>query len=172
MDEYLGGVAIPTISVMGSSVDLNTTVANLMRTGTMVGGMMSGIGKIIGAAGGMTDPWQAFTKLGINSGMSSVTRGTGYIPNYGQITTSASNLQGNAAGGDIYDASLATADEEKEKVKNEAKDDNEDQTTLGMVNESIINIINLLNSVIDGGNYFNVRVSSLNNDASMPPYGG
>lgn len=55
LDSTVGGIAIPSLSVMGNSVDLETTVADLMRVGAMSGGILSGIGAMItnlGAGGG------------------------------------------------------------------------------------------------------------------------
>ena len=52
LDAVAGGIALPDIKVMGSGVNLQTTVADLMRVGAMSGGILGSIGTMVAAGGG------------------------------------------------------------------------------------------------------------------------
>ena len=44
LEDLVGGIPIPFISAMGFGVDLETTVADLMKVGAMSAGIFSGLG--------------------------------------------------------------------------------------------------------------------------------
>lgn len=98
LEDVVGGIAIPTISVMGSSVDLNTTVAGLMKTGLVGASALSTlIGAISNLAGGRSSlslgNWESSAVLGRGKGFS----GTGATTSATTIITSTSGE--NAAAG-------------------------------------------------------------------------
>ena len=51
LDAVTGGIALPDIKVMGTGVNLQTTIADLMRVGAMSGSILSGIGGMITSGG-------------------------------------------------------------------------------------------------------------------------
>jgi hypothetical protein len=55
LDEMAGGIAIPTIGAMmmgtGTEIDLETTVADLMKVAAVSGGIFGGLGQMLGSIG-------------------------------------------------------------------------------------------------------------------------
>ncbi len=51
LDDVVGGIALPDIKFMGTGVNLQTSVADLMRVAALSGGIMSGIGSMISGLG-------------------------------------------------------------------------------------------------------------------------
>lgn len=66
LDQLVGGMPIPTVSFMGTSVDLNTTVADMMKVTALGGSILSGVGSIIGnlSAGAGFNPQGMLNALG------------------------------------------------------------------------------------------------------------
>ena len=121
VEQLTGGINIPTISVMGSGIDLETTVTGLMKT-AMVG--VSTIGQIgtvlanLSSRGGLSlDTWGYDDALrrdgagftGITSGYKSSTSGSAYI--------------GSSSGSDIASHSVASASQEGTEQINSAQDE-------------------------------------------------
>ena len=119
IEDLTGGIAIPTIGIMGNSIDLETTITNLMRTGIVGISTLGAIGDIISGIGSTVAPSSMLTKLGINnSDLKKVTRGTGLTRGGIKLSgaISSSNMVGNSAGSDYADEALtqANADAENE----------------------------------------------------------
>lgn len=121
VEQLTGGINIPTISVMGSGIDLETTVTGLMKT-AMVG--VSTIGQIgtvlanLSSRGGLSlDTWGYDDALrrdgagftGITSGYKSSTSGSAYI--------------GSSSGSDMASHSVASASQEGTEQINSAQDE-------------------------------------------------
>lgn len=156
LDAVAGGIALPDIKVMGSGVNLQTTVADLMRVGAMSGGILGSIGTMVTAGGGGNG---GMTGLGIlraagidSSGISQVTRGNGSaLATAGGITVSESGtVVGNSDGSAVQDKTMTDATDDGNSQLVEAVDSNE-ETKLGDVNNSVINIYNLLLDLVEGG---------------------
>ena len=117
IEDLTGGIAIPTISIMGSSIDLETTVTNLMRTGIVGVSTLGAIGDIINGINSSLAPSSMLTKLGINSSnIKKVTRGTGLARGSTKLSgdISSSNMVGNSAGSDYADEALTQANADAE----------------------------------------------------------
>lgn len=121
IEDLTGGINLPTISVMGSSVDLNTTLTNLMRLGIVGVGTLGGIGSIISGLSSTTNPSSMLSKLGITSKATSVSRGTGFNRKNSGATTSGTTFIGNTSGEDYYQGALASANEETDTTLETAK---------------------------------------------------
>ena len=121
VEQLTGGINIPTITVMGSGIDLETTVTGLMKT-AMVG--VSTIGQIgtvlanLSSRGGLSlDTWGYDDALrrdgagftGITSGYKSSTSGSAYI--------------GSSSGSDMASHSVASASQEGTEQINSAQDE-------------------------------------------------
>lgn len=129
VEQLTGGIAIPTISVMGSGVDLETTVTGLMKTGMVGVSTIAQIGTILsglGNRGGLNlDSWGYEDALrrdgagfnGITSGYTSTTSGSAYI--------------GSSSGSDMATHSVASASEEgNEQIKSsQEQEDNDPNST-------------------------------------------
>lgn len=150
-----GGIAIPTVSIMGTSVDLNTTVADLMRVGALSSGILSSIGQMISGLGGGTNANAMLARV-LSGGATTLSRGTG-LSTLG-ATTSISSYVGNVEGSDIYQSTLASVAETKKEQLSVAQEE-QDMASIDDVNNNIINIYNLLSSVIEGG-YLKTQVTN------------
>lgn len=152
VQDTVGGIGIPSIG----PVDLNTTVANLMMAGALGTSLIGGIGSMVG--GLFSSGNNLLSKFGVGKG-SYVTRGTGM----GYTATGISGLSesgyvGNTAGGDIQSKVLTDANDEANQQVASAVDESE-ETTIKMVNESVINIYNLLQNITNGTQALHVTFS-------------
>lgn len=150
LDQLVGGMPIPTVSFMGTSVDLNTTVADMMKVTALGGSILSGVGSIIGnlSAGAGFNPQGMLNALGMSkSTLSVISRGTGLSAKESGIDVSQKSFIGNYSDTDIYDNAMNDAEANKAKTMAEAKE-NTDVTTTQTIDEHIVDIYNLLSSVI------------------------
>ena len=153
LTDLVGGIALPDIKYMGTGVNLQTTVADLMRVGALGTGLMGGIGNIMmaGSGGGFV-PSMMLKALGLaGDKISVVTRG-------GEVTDLATGLKvsqvgyiGNTAGSEIYESSLVGAEEQQEQKLAEVKEEHEDEVTTETINSNVVQIYELLSSVISSG---------------------
>lgn len=151
LDEYMGGINIPAVSVFGNMVDLETTVADLMRVGALGTSLLGGIGSLVNAASasaGESGINGILKSLGVGSA-SAVTRGSGLNVGLG-TTTSGTSYIGNVSGSDVYASSLASAEEQKSQLMIEAQSESSD-VTLETINNTALKIYDLLAEVIING---------------------
>lgn len=131
IEDLTGGINLPTISVMGNSVDLNTTVTNLMRAGIVGAGTLGGIGSIISGVGSSLNPASMLSKLGIanTAAASTLSRGSS-LGSRSKKTgeKSSSTLVGNTAGGDYYQQTLMESEAESDKRIAQKKKESTDLT--------------------------------------------
>lgn len=153
LDAVAGGIAIPAISVMGNMVDLETTVADLMRVGAMSGSILSGIGSMVasGGNGGITGS-SILKAAGISGNLNTVSRGNGRgLRTTGGATVSESgSLIGNSNSGDIQNATMTNATDSANAQLAEAVDSSE-ETKLSEVYAEVVEIYRLLQDVANGG---------------------
>lgn len=158
VEKATGGINIPFVSALGTGVDLNANVNQLVKIGLIGTSLMTSIPSIIGGLMGKTmdlSSWGGadYTPRG---GTTITTRG------FGQ-GTSESGFAGNASYSDLYEQTVTSA---KDKASEETKGADEDQTkivpeirdnTAKMVayekamSENVSEIKDLLKTVISGG---------------------
>ena len=152
LDAVAGGIAIPAISVMGNMVDLETTVADLMRVGAMSGSILSGIGSMVasGGNGGITGSG-ILRAAGISGNLNTVSRGNGQgLRTAGGASVSESgSLIGNSNSGDIQNATMTNATDSANAQLAEAVDSSE-ETKLSEVYAEVVEIYKLLQDVANG----------------------
>lgn len=127
-----GGIAIPKISVFGNSVDLNTTVENLLKTGIVGISTLSKIGDFFTGLGNATDMGGLMDQdFGGSNALRTLTttgRGSGFAEYRKQISkktgrplmrklssalgTSQSSYSGQSAGGEIANQALSSAQDD------------------------------------------------------------
>lgn len=157
LDDTVGGIAIPTIGAWaagtGTEIDLETTVADLIRVGSLGAGLLGGIGTMmtgLGSYGGMLGSLAGF---GIGSLLSptKLVRGNGMnaLSIFSGTSTSASSFVGNSDSSDVQNKAIGDASESAEQTA-EAKQDEQQDTKLSTVDEHVVQIYELLNSVING----------------------
>lgn len=114
-----GGINIPFITAMGTGVDVNTTIENLMKLGLVGASSLGMIGDLISGIGNTFNPSQMLTKMQIGLDAGSTTRGTGLdfavTPKGVQRGTSRSTFVGTSSGSDIQASTLAQSDKDMQK---------------------------------------------------------
>jgi len=152
LDAVAGGIALPDIKVMGSGVNLQTTVADLMRVTALSGSILSGIGQMIfnaGAVGGF-NPVGMLKALNIPT----VTRG-GYTTIQGG-GVSESGFIGNTSGEDVYAQTMSNANETQRQTLVEAKEEEGQDIQNKVINENVVRIYTLLERLTTGAAAINV----------------
>ena len=161
LDDTVGGIAIPSVMAMGSGFDLETTVADLMRVGSLSVGLLEGVGKMLsglGTGGGFSGSGM-LKAFGVGSQPNIVTRGSGS----GLLTTTMSTLSesgtymANSDSGDIQNKTMTDAEDSAgEKVK--AAEDESQDVTIKTVDEDVVKIYQLLEEVTTGTKRFSVDI--------------
>lgn len=163
LDAVAGGINLPAFSVMGNMVDLETTVADLMRVGALSGGILSGIGQMISSigSGGGFIPSGMLKSLGIGGTASVVSRGNGSgLLSTGPTTSySESGMVGNSDSGAVKDKTMQEAQESGNQQLAEAQDESS-ETKLSTVDEHVVAIYNLLQDVVGGSSSLHVDMGN------------
>ena len=158
LKDTTGGIKLPM--VMGTGTD--TTVADLMRVGAMAGGIISGIAQIAtglgkGSAGGFSGSGM-LSALGIGNNSTVVSRGSGNTAiSVSGASYSESGFVGNASGSDVYQKTLTDANDSNKATLAQAQEEETAETTNKTINESILNIYNLLLDVVSGNKTLHVE---------------
>lgn len=162
LDSAAGGVDIPFINVFGSGVDLNTTVADLMRVGAIGTGILGSIGPLISGLGSSFDAVSMLNKLGVKSGsgLAVTPRGTSIsLSSTAGSSTSESGYVGNASGSDIKNSTLQEAADNKKQLMIEAQEEAE-ANGIDALNTTVLKIYELLDDVANGDKCLRVKVDT------------
>lgn len=163
LDDTVGGISIPSIMTMGTGFDLETTVADLMRVGTVGAGLLGGIGTMLAGLGQNGTGSAMLRGFGINdSQLKVLTRGTGtgIAALTSGTTLSESGYIGNASASDVESKTIGDASESAQQQV-EAVNDESNETKLSTVDEHILLIHSLLQDVIDGNSALHVEVGNM-----------
>lgn len=153
INEYTGGIPIPFISAMGTGVDANVTVENLMRLGILGVSSLGMIGDLVSGVLSTYLPGSMLTKLGIGSAIDTTNRGQGLRASESGFSQSSSQkLAVNQSGTDIADQTLMEQEKENDKLVQEKEEENktleilkEIQSSVDSMNTETGRIYNLLN---------------------------
>ena len=178
IQDYTGGINIPSISVLGTGTDLNTTVENLIKTGIVGVSTLGLIGDIISGVQNAQDPSQALSKLGISGG-DTIEYGKGLSSRSVVQTLSSKYIVGNSSGGDIAESAQTSAEnaaQEKVDAQKEASDDKTindlyelETNQLASLNATATSILNRM-SVIYGVSSSNTLYSTNEEDIQQIGY--
>ena len=149
LDAVAGGIELPDIKYLGTGINLQTSVADLMRVGALSGGILSSIASMLvsGGNGGLTGSG-LLEAFGIK-GTTTVSRGSGYTFTDAGVSTSLSNYIANASGDDIQNSYVNQSENEASKKLQILKQEEEsDSTKLSTVDDHIVQIYELLQSGI------------------------
>jgi hypothetical protein len=166
LDDTVGGISIPSIGAWamgnGTEIDLETTVADIMRTGAMAGGLLGGIGKMIsglGTGGGFSGSGmlKAFG-ISLDAGNTAqVQRGSGtsLLTTDSGMDVSLSGFIGNEDGDAVKNKMLT---DEKDAANQQAIQALEEAQEIGLsnVDEHVVQIYRLLEEVINGSRNLHV----------------
>jgi hypothetical protein len=162
-----GGIPLPAISAAGFGVDLETTVADLMRVASLGKGIIGSLGDMIAGLGASFSGQAMLTKMGIEkgSGLQVTPRGTNdnsiALPSPGSggnKTTSSSGYVGNASSSDIKSTTIQESEDTKEQLMVEAMEE-ERAHQIDFINENVLKIYELLDEVTSGKRNFSVKVA-------------
>ena len=108
IQEYTGGINIPSIFAVGTGADLETTVENLMKLSIMGVGSLGMIGDVISGIGNTVNFGGVLSKLGIGNDI--YYRNAAALPTaVSGTSTSSSKLLGQSSGSAFYEATLSKA---------------------------------------------------------------
>lgn len=160
IQDYTGGINIPSISVLGTGTDLNTTVENLVKLGVVGYSTLGMIGDIVSGIQNSSDPSQALTKLGITSNGEKIKYGSGLESRSVVQTLSSKYIVGNSSGGDIAESAQTSAEQSAiEKI--EAQKDTSDDKSINDIYESISELNTLNDSQLSTLNATSVVIDDL-----------
>jgi hypothetical protein len=168
LEDTTGGISLPFISAFGSGVDLNTTVADLMRVASISGGILGSIGPMISGLASSFSGRAMLSKMGIGTdsgltvtprgdGGSSAGIGGGGMTGGGAETTSGSGYVGNGSGSDVKNSTIQEAEDNKKKLMIEAKEE-EENAPVNIINMNVLKIYELLDDVAHGRSSFSVKI--------------
>lgn len=125
-----GGIPIPTISVFGYSLDLETTVENLIKTGIVGVSALSKIGNLFTGLANAGNMGGLIEKFGIgNSAYDVLKQGEGLAGRSKTLSTSSTAYVGSFSGGDIQDQYLNEENAKGKKKQQEQKEQSNERTT-------------------------------------------
>lgn len=168
-----GGINIPTISVMGTSIDLETTAENLMRLGIVGISSLGMVGEALSGLSSTLVPSTMFTKMSAIQSLSNLLSQSPTV-GYGLSSTTSGQTTSISAGSgqDIYTSTLESsrreANEQMEIEKTNQQqsvnsilvtDEGEKQNIITTISDNIFSIYDLLNKVATGEALFSVRLS-------------
>ena len=111
IESMTGGINIPTVSVMGNSVDVGTTVTNLMKLGIVGTSTLSKIGVITSSIANLgrlsLDNWGATETTGRGNGLATTIAEGNFAR-----SNSRTSFIGNTDSSDIYNSTISAATEE------------------------------------------------------------
>lgn len=164
LTDTTGGIQIPAINILGNMVDLDTSVADLMRIGAMSGGILGSLGDLIAGLGNSFSGQAMLNQVGISagSGIAVTPRGDGGLSSTvggGSSSTSGSGYVGNASSSDIKNSTMQQAEDDKKQLMVEAQEEAE-ANEVNVLNTTVLKIYELLDDVAHGGGCFRVKVDS------------
>ena len=153
LEKATGGTNIPAVFAMGSGLDLNATVEQLMKLGIMAGaGIGTGmVGKAIGAlsSGGSLNlsNWNAQDSLTRGGGFTGIREGV-------SVDVSSTQYIGSSSSSDIYNQTVTAArDAAAEEVKSSVEEEDVIKTNIQAIRD-------ILDAVISGANTMKVEVQN------------
>lgn len=165
LDQLVGGIPIPSIQALtvgtGGGVDLETTVADLMRVGALSGSLLSGIGSLVTGLGNNAQGLKGVLEaLNVGQGEAMRSKGSGFWAATGLSTgTSQISYIGNTSGSDVEESIMQSAEDQKRELMIQNQDhtnEEEQDIKLRDLNDTTQSILDLLKTVIING-VLNVR---------------
>jgi hypothetical protein len=168
LDSTVGGIPLPFVSAAGFGVDLETTVADLMRVGAISVGILDSLSPMVAGLSNSFSGQAMLQQMGIGagSGLTVTPRGSGGggvgASAGGGASTSDSGYVGSSSGSDIKDKTIQEGEDSKDQLMIEAlEDDIEHEQThrLFSIDNHVIKIFSVLDDVASGKRNFTVQVA-------------
>lgn len=152
------GTDLPDIKYLGTGVNLQTSVANLLEAGALGGSLLSGIGQmLINAGSGGLSPTMMLAGSGVLTNTGIHRGGSSGIINSSGITQSTSGMIGNSSSSDVQNATMQNAYDSGNATLEEQQDTSED-ITIADVNDNVVLIYQLLQELTNGTSSIKVTV--------------
>lgn len=156
--DAMGGMDLPEIAYLGTEVNLQTSLADLMRAGALGSSMLGMVGKLVTGGGGISGLGM-LTSMGVLPGMTTtVVRGsgsTGGLLSSGS-SVSSSGMISNVSGSDLQAKTVGDATDDANKQLIEAQEQAEEDTKRAVVDEHVMQIYNLLERITTGADTLHV----------------
>ena len=151
LDETVGGIQLPAISVMGNMVDLETSVADLLRVAAMSGTVLQGTAALMTGLAGSLTPLTTYKMISSGSRDTvQIGKGLGLKASENDISQLSLNYKSNSNQDDFTSSNNAMAEDTKEEARINSKEGNEDQIDLQDINNSQLEVIQILNDLVSG----------------------
>lgn len=141
IEDLTGGISLPTTSIMGNMIDLNTTVTNLMRAGIVGTSTLGNIGTIITGVNNSFNPSNMLSRLGIGGNKAKSVKRGGKLNRRKNLLEqlSTSDYMGNTSGDDYYNQTITSANDQKQKTIEQQKREATD-ITLNNIHEYLLSV--------------------------------
>lgn len=167
IDSTVGGIPIPWATVMGNGVSLETTVTDIMRLTSIGAGLLGSLDPMISGLASSFNGRAMLSSMGIKegSGLEVTQRGGGGVGSDGSSSNSnaqslsESGMVANGDGNVIKEKTLLDAEDSKKKQMVEAKEE-EPTNQIDFINNNVLKIYELLDSVARGEQALRVKVDS------------
>ena len=162
LKETVGGINIPAISVMGNMVDLETTVADLLKAGAMGGSILRGIPALFTGLGQIGTGFGSAFKNMMAQGSSTVSVGSGSL---GDVSIDTSGLsitkyKANQSGDDYTESNNALIEDSKNEASPKANN-TEDMRDTNDLYDNGQTIIEYLKKMVDEKEPIVVEVNNM-----------
>ena len=162
LKDTTGGIDFSLPTYMGTGMSAQTfNIADLMRVAAMSGGILSGIGSMLGnlSAGGGFSPSGMLKALGIKNNLTTVSRGSGKVATAvsGGSYSESGSMVGNSNSEDVQNSTMTGATDSAKSQVAEAKEEEEQDLMNKDLNNSILQIYDLLQSITTGATTLKVE---------------
>lgn len=162
LDDSVGGISIPIPYIMGNTVDLQTTVADLMRVASLGTGILGSIGSLVQGLGNSFSGRAMLEQLGIGSGsgLTATPRGGGNSGNVGAAggtVSESGHFAGNTSSSDVLNSTMQGAQDTRKQQMIEAQEE-ADANQVDSLNTTVLKIYELLDDVVHGSGCMRVKV--------------
>lgn len=146
-----GGINIPHFSVLGTGVDINATVEQLMKLGVVGISSLGEIGNLVNSVSHLGDGAFLLNQMGITSSAKEKNRGDNLrLVRKSGVTVSSSNYVGNDNSNAYYQGAMAGVEEQRQVIQNEANDSDMTRKELNTsLQEKMDDIIDILTETRD-----------------------
>ena len=123
IQQYTGGIALPSVFAMGSGFNLNTTIENLIKMGVVGIGSLGMIGDLVSGLSSSLFPATMYLKLQALSNIEQT--GRGLATSLAGLSESSTTVVGNSSGEDVSSSTTNQAQGDNQQAVADASSENE-----------------------------------------------
>ena len=145
IQQYTGGINVPSVFAMGSGFNLNTTIENLMKLGVVGVSSLGMIGDLVSGLSSSWVPSSMYLKL---QGLSNIQQlGRGLATALSGLSESQTTFVGNTAGEDYYLSTKNQAAGEGQQAVADAASENEAGKVVETIRDDVMDIKYLMTQI-------------------------